>query len=116
MRAISPIERRIITTLAGIFSLRMLGLFMILPVFSLYATQLSHSNTFLIGCALGIYGLTQTLLQIPFGFASDRFGRKPLIFLGLALFVLGSVVAACSSAIYGIIGAVACRVQAPLVV
>lgn len=89
--------------LTTIFALRMLGLFMILPVFAVYATQLNHVNPLLIGIALGIYGLTQALLQIPFGCASDRLGRKPIIMLGLLLLAVGSVVAAFSDSIYGII-------------
>lgn len=100
---INPVERTTLLALSGIFSLRMLGLFMILPVFSIYANQLNSVTPFLVGIALGIYGLTQALLQIPFGFASDRFGRKPVIILGLLLFAVGSVIAACSNSIYGII-------------
>lgn len=103
MISINPVERTTLLALSGIFSLRMLGLFMILPVFSIYANQLNSVTPFLVGIALGIYGLTQALLQIPFGFASDRFGRKPLIILGLLLFAVGSIIAASSSSIYGII-------------
>src|SRR5664279_5477793 len=87
---ITQTEQRAITGLAAIFSLRMLGLFMILPVFSLYANQLNDVTPARVGIALGIYGLTQALLQIPFGFASDRFGRKPMIIVGLLLLSLGS--------------------------
>jgi len=101
--AITSIERRAISTVVGIFSLRMLGLFMILPVFSIYANQLNNVTPLLIGVALGIYGLTQALLQIPFGFLSDRVGRKPVIILGLLLFAGGSVIAALSDSIYGVI-------------
>lgn len=97
------LEKQAVTALAIIFVLRMLGLFMILPVFPVYAVQLHHANPLLIGVALGAYGLTQALLQIPFGFASDRFGRRPVIVLGLLLFGVGSVIAACSESIYGII-------------
>jgi Arabinose efflux permease len=88
-------ERRVTLDLAGIFGLRMLGMFIILPVFALYAEKLpgGHSH-FLIGVALGIYGLTQAILQIPFGWASDRYGRKRLIYIGLILFALGSFLAA----------------------
>lgn len=103
MLTINPVERKTLLALSGIFSLRMLGLFMILPVFSIYATQLNSVTPFLVGIALGVYGLTQALFQIPFGFASDRFGRKPLIILGLLLFALGSVIGACSDSIYGVI-------------
>ena len=80
--------------LASIYSLRMLGIFLILPIFSIYASELSGSPTeFQIGLAFGIYGLTQAILQIPFGMSSDRFGRKPMIYLGLLLFMIGSLVA-----------------------
>ncbi len=90
-------------SLAGIYSLRMMGLFLILPVFSLYAEHLEHTTPFLIGLAIGAYGLTQALLQIPFGLLSDRFGRKPIITIGLLLFALGSVIAANADSIIGII-------------
>jgi MFS family permease len=86
-------ERRAVFSLSSILSLRMIGLFMVLPIFSLYAKQLSGSTPTLIGFALGIYGLSQALFQIPFGSLSDRFGRKPIIILGLAIFALGSVIA-----------------------
>jgi len=98
-------ERRSGVALASIFALRMLGLFLILPVFSVYAEQLPSGNDMaLVGLALGAYGLTQTFLQIAYGAASDRFGRKPVIVFGLVLFALGSFVAAASHDIYGIIG------------
>ena len=101
----TSVERRAGIGLASIFALRMLGLFMILPVFSLYAKQLPSGNDMaLVGLALGAYGLTQTFLQIAYGAASDRFGRKPVIVFGLLLFALGSFVAAMSHDIYGIIG------------
>jgi MFS family permease len=87
--------------LSGIFILRLLGVFLILPVFSPYAATLTGATPVLIGATLGIYGLTQAFLQIPFGFASDRFGRKPLIALGLILFIVGSLIAALTSSIYG---------------
>lgn len=88
-------ERRVGATLAAIFGLRMLGLFLILPVFAVYAETLpGGSDLSLVGFALGAYGLTQAILQIPFGAASDRFGRKPVIVFGLLLFALGSAVAA----------------------
>lgn len=100
----TPLELRASTGLAGIFGLRMLGMFLILPVFAIYATTLpGGENHALIGLALGAYGLTQALLQLPFGMASDRFGRKPVIYFGLLLFVLGSFVAASAHDIYWII-------------
>ncbi len=81
----------------------MLGLFLILPVFALYAGGLTGATPLLIGLAIGAYGLTQALLQIPFGMLSDRIGRKPVIYGGLAVFVLGSVIAALSTSIEGVI-------------
>jgi MFS family permease len=88
-------ERRATAGLAGIFGLRMLGMFIILPVFALYAHTLpGGDDQTLIGLALGAYGLTQALLQIPFGWASDRYGRKPTIVVGLLIFAFGSFVAA----------------------
>jgi MFS family permease len=96
-------ERRTAISLAMIYSMRMLGLFMILPVFSLYMDDIPGATPMLIGLALGVYGLTQGILQIPFGLISDRIGRKPVILVGLLLFVAGSVLAALSESIYGII-------------
>jgi MFS family permease len=88
-------ELRAGVSLAGIFGLRMLGLFLILPVFAVHAPQLSGGeNLTLVGVALGIYGLVQAILQIPFGMASDRWGRKPVIVAGLLLFAAGSFLAA----------------------
>ena len=102
--ALTSAERRAGIGLASIFALRMLGLFLILPVFSVFAKELpSGNNVALVGLAIGAYGLTQTFLQIAYGAASDRFGRKPVIVFGLILFALGSFVAAFSSDIYGII-------------
>lgn len=98
-------ERRAGLGLASIFALRMLGLFLILPVFSVYAQHLpSGGDMALVGLDLGAYGLTQTFLQIAYGAASDRFGRKPVIVFGLLLFAAGSFVAAMANDIYGIIG------------
>lgn len=91
-------EIRASASLASIFALRMLGLFLILPVFAVHARELpGGDNITLIGLALGIYGLTQACLQIPFGVASDRWGRKPVIIAGLVLFALGSFVAAAAT-------------------
>ncbi|MBI3896756.1 MAG: MFS transporter [Gammaproteobacteria bacterium] len=100
----TPDERRAVGLLSAMYALRMAGLFLIFPVFSLYAQTLSGYSPTLMGLALGgAYGLAQALLQIPFGIASDRFGRKPVIALGLVLFAVGSVVAAMSSSIWGVI-------------
>jgi MFS family permease len=96
-------EVRAAASLAAVFSVRLLGLFMIYPVFAAYARGLTGANPYLIGEALGIYGLTQGLLQIPFGLLSDRLGRKVMIVLGLILFGLGSAVAALSGSIGGVI-------------
>jgi MFS family permease len=95
-------ELRAVGSLAAVFSVRLLGLFMIYPVFADYARQLAGATAFKTGLALGIYGLSQGLLQIPFGLLSDRVGRKPMIVLGLVLFGIGSAVAALSSSIDGV--------------
>jgi len=97
-------ETRTASSLAGIYALRMLGLFMILPVFALYSGQLEGSTPALTGLAIGIYGMTQAFLQIPFGLVSDRIGRKPVIIFGLLVFALGSVMAAGADSIWGVIG------------
>jgi MFS family permease len=97
------LERQAALSLTGIYALRMLGLFLLFPVLALYARDLEGATPTLIGLALGIYGLSQALLQIPFGVLSDRFGRKPVIVVGLILFSLGSVVAAVSHTIFGVI-------------
>jgi MFS family permease len=100
----TPFERRASIGLASIYGLRMLGLFIILPIFALYAEHLPGGEShFLIGVALGAYGLTQAILQIPAGWLSDRYGRKPVIIVGLLLFALGSFIAAWADSIYGII-------------
>ncbi len=96
-------EQRATIALASIMSMRMLGLFMIFPVFALYARDLPNVTPLLVGLAIGIYGLTQGILQIPFGMLSDRIGRKPIIYGGLLIFALGSIVAALSTSITGII-------------
>jgi len=94
-------EIRAGASLAGVFGLRMLGLFFILPVFAVHAPLLSGGdNLTLVGVALGIYGLTQGLLQIPFGIASDRWGRKPVIYAGLIIFAAGSFFAAMATDIW----------------
>ncbi len=98
----NPIEKRAVTTLAGVFGLRMFGLFLILPVFALYAERLEGTTPFWLGLTLGAYGLTQAILQIPFGILSDRWGRKQTIVAGLILFLIGSVVAAMADSIQGV--------------
>ena len=94
-------EKRAASGLAAIFGLRMLGMFLILPVFALYAEHLpGGDNHTLVGLALGMYGLTQAMLMIPFGMASDRIGRKKVIIFGLIVFALGSFLAATATDIY----------------
>ena len=118
--AMTATERRAAFSLAGIYALRMLGLFMILPVFSLYAHDLKGATPALIGLAIGIYGMTQAILQIPFGLLSDRIGRKPVIVFGLLVFAAGSVVAAAATDMHWVIagralqgaGAIAAAVMA----
>jgi MFS family permease len=100
----TSIERRASGWLASIFALRMLGLFLILPVFAVYGKDLQGGEeAYLIGLAISIYGLTQAIFQIPFGAASDRFSRKPVIVFGLIVFAVGSAVAALSDTIAGVI-------------
>lgn len=100
----TPLERRASFSLASIFALRMLGLFLVLPVFVLEARQYpGGSDTALVGLAMGIYGLTQALMQVPLGMASDRWGRKRIIVLGLGVFAMGSGVAALASSVEGLL-------------
>ncbi len=89
--------------IAAIFSFRMMGLFLLIPVFSIYAENLRSATPALVGFALGVYGLAQGLLQIPFGMLSDKVGRKPMIAIGLLLFALGSLLGAITHSIYGMI-------------
>jgi len=99
-RSMHPLERRAALSIAGIFSTRMLGLFMIFPVFALFAEQeFANITGTQIGIAIGIYGLTQALLQIPYGMMSDKFGRKPLIILGMIVFMIGSIICALAESI-----------------
>ena len=113
-------EKRAVFGLAGVYGFRMLGLFLILPIFALFAEGLPGATPLLTGLAVGIYGLTQALLQIPFGLLSDRIGRKPVIFGGLLLFALGSVIAASADDVWMVIlgravqgsGAIAAAVMA----
>jgi len=102
--SMTPTERRASGSLASIFALRMLGLFLVLPVFALEARKYpGGDDPVLIGLAMGIYGLTQGLLQIPLGVASDRFGRKRVIVLGLLVFALGSLWAASADTLNGVL-------------
>lgn len=118
----TPGELRATWGLGTVFSLRMLGMFMVLPVLTTYGMALEGASEALIGLAIGIYGLAQAVFQIPFGLLSDRVGRKPLIVGGLAIFVIGSIIAALSDSIWGIIlgralqgsGAIAAAVMALL--
>lgn len=100
----TPPELRASIGLASIFGLRMLGMFVILPVFAIYAETLRGGDDLtLVGFAIGAYGLTQAVLQIPFGWLSDRYGRKPVIYCGLVIFALGSFIAAAADSIGGVI-------------
>ncbi len=100
----TPAERRATASLASIYGLRLLGMFVILPVFALYAETLpGGASPTQIGLALGAYGLLQAVLQIPFGWASDRWGRKPVIYSGLLLLAAGSFIAAFAQSIEGVI-------------
>ena len=93
-------ERTASMTLGAVFALRLLGIFLILPVFSVWAQTLDGgNNAFMIGLALGIYGLTQAFLQIPLGAASDKFGRKSVIAFGLLLFIAGCLLAAAADSV-----------------
>ena len=90
-------ERVFAVKISLVMSVRMLGLFMLFPVMSIYGAEYENSTPFLIGMSIGIYGLTQALLQIPFGYLSDRFGRKPILIFGLIIFFLGSILSASTS-------------------
>ena len=104
LQKMSPVELKSCSILASVYALRMLGMFLILPIFAIYATNLDSNPTNLqIGLALGIYGLTQAIFQIPFGMSSDYFGRKKVIYFGLLLFIIGSLIAGYSTSIEGII-------------
>ena len=96
-------ETRAASGLALVFAFRMLGMFMVLPVLATYGMDLAGATPALIGLAIGAYGLTQAIFQIPFGMISDRIGRRPVIYLGLIVFALGSVLAANSDSIWGVI-------------
>ena len=96
-------ERRAVGGLALLYSFRMLGLFMVLPLLALYTAEIPGATATLIGVAIGIYGLSQAILQIPMGWLSDRIGRKPVILAGLVVFALGSAVAGLAESIEGVI-------------
>jgi MFS family permease len=100
-----PAESRAVGALATIYATRMLGLFLLLPVMALYAADLPGATPWLAGLAVGAYGLTQAVLQIPFGAASDRYGRRPIITLGLVLYAVGSVFGALAGSIWTVIAA-----------
>ncbi|KRU21455.1 MFS transporter [Psychrobacter piscatorii] len=99
----NSVEKRAILGVGGIFALRMIGLFMIVPVFSVYGDNYAHATPFLIGLAVGIYGLGQAIFQIPMSLAADKFPRKPIIMLGLILFAVGGMIAANATDIYEVI-------------
>lgn len=99
----TPGERSAVLALASLYSFRMLGLFMVLPLLGVYAAELPEATPAKVGLALGAYGLTQAVLQLPLGWLSDRWGRRRVIFIGLLIFVAGSAVAAAAETINGII-------------
>ena len=99
----NALEKRSVTALASVYAMRMLGLFMVMPVFMLLGDELDGATPALLGLAIGAYGLSQALLQIPFGMLSDRVGRKRMIYIGLVLFAAGSLLAASTDSIYVVI-------------
>jgi MFS family permease len=101
--AFNTLEKKALTGLALLYASRMLGLFMVLPVLTLYGQSLTGATTVLLGIALGVYGITQAALQIPLGMLSDRFGRKPVIAAGLLVFIAGSMIAALSDHVLGVV-------------
>jgi len=102
MSGLNSIEKRAAISLALVFGLRMLGLFMIMPVFAIYGQDLEGYSPLWVGIAIGAYGLTQACLQIPMGMLSDRYGRKLIILIGLVIFCVGSLVAAYSDSVMGV--------------
>jgi MFS family permease len=98
----TPVERRSVGSLAAIYASRMLGMFLMLPVLALYAQSLPDYSPEMLGLAMGAYGLTQAVLQIPFGRWSDRFGRKPLITIGLLFYALGSLMGMYTDTVTGL--------------
>jgi predicted MFS family arabinose efflux permease len=99
----SAVEKRAVFSIASLYGFRMVGLFMVLPVMSIYFDQYQQASAFLLGLALGVYGLTQAILQIPLGLLSDKIGRRPVILGGLLMFILGSVVAATAETAIGVV-------------
>lgn len=98
--ALTKFERKIAVALASVFATRLLGLFLIMPVFAIYGQSLQGYSPLWVGIAIGAYGLTQAVMQVPMGMASDRFGRKPVIYAGLILFFIGSVTSALADSVY----------------
>jgi MFS family permease len=99
----TKLERNLALKISLIMATRMLGLFMIFPIFSVYANNYESVTPFYIGLAIGAYGLTQAFFQIPFGYLSDKYGRKPLLVIGLIIFFFGSVIAANATDIYQVV-------------
>lgn len=99
----NSIEKKAAFSIAILIALRMYGLFLIMPVFSVFAKEMPNATPLLMAIALGVYGLTQAVLQIPLGLASDFFGRKKILTFGLIIFIAGSIIAALSTTIYGVI-------------
>jgi len=100
---LSTLEKKAALSLSGIYGLRMFGLFLVMPVLFIHAQDMADFTPLLAGIAIGIYGLGQAILQIPFGYLSDRLGRKPVIIFGLIVFAVGSVIAANAETVLGLI-------------